>query len=186
MKKRGLACGVLLLAAITSGICFTPRTAYALPTTWVLQNATLDDGGTVSGSLTIGPYGYLVAPVTVTSTAGTLLGGHAYSYSDPTNIVPGSPPAFGVEFHSATYDLTLHIEFENSLESSGVDPIVLSQSWECASFSCPGPDTGQPDADTRFFTAGSAVAAPEPGTLSLLALGGIGAIALRRRWSRRI
>ncbi len=181
MKMRRLAGGVLAFAAIAGGASLTATPAYALPTTWVLQNATLDDGGSVSGSFTIGPYGYLVGPVTVASTGGTLLGGHAYSYSDPTNIVPGSPPAFGVELHSATYDLTLHIEFENSLDSSGVDPIVLSQSWECASFSCPGPDTGAPGADTRFFTAGSAVAAPEPGALSLLALGAAGAIGMRRR-----
>ena len=191
----GLAAGALAFAVAAGTACIGGTAAQALPTTWVLQNATLDDRGSASGLFTIGPYGYLTAPGSITTTAGSLLGGHVYSYSDPTNILPSSPPPFGVEFHSATYNLTLHIEFQNSLELTGVNPIILASSWECASFSCPGPDTGNPGANTRYFTAGSAVAAPEPrslslaapepGSLSLLALGAAGVLAARRRRSAR-
>jgi hypothetical protein len=180
MKTRSLA-GVASAVVLAAGICAGAPSARALPITWTLQNAVFDDGGTASGSFTIGPYGYLNAPVTGTTTAGNLLGGHAYLFTDPTNIIPGSPPAYGVEFHSATYNLTLHLEFQNSLETGGVDQLILASSWECASFSCPGPDYGSPGANTRYFISGSAVAAAEPTALGLLLLGIAGAVALRRR-----
>ena len=170
MITRCLA-GIASALAVAAILCATAPVAQALPTTWILQNATLDDGGRASGLFTIGPYGYLTAPDSITTTAGTLLGGHAYSYSDPTNIIPGSPPAYGVEFHSANYNLTLHLEFQNSLETGGVDQLILASSWECASYSCPGPDTGSPGANTRYFISGSAVAAPEPAAAGLLVLG---------------
>lgn len=180
--------GCVLAAAIgaAAGVFSTP--AKALPTTWILQNAVLDDGGTATGMFTINVYGYLSPPSSITTTAGTLLGGHTYTLSDPSNILPGSPPAYGVEFHSATYDLTLHLEFQNSLESGGVNPLVLANSWECASFSCPGPDTGNPGANTRYFISGTAIAAvPEPGTLGLTvaALTVFGAVAASGRSRRR-
>jgi hypothetical protein len=82
----------------------------------------------------------------------------------------------------------LHLEFQNSLEGGGANPLILASSWECASFLCPGPDTGHPDANTRYFTSGSAVAAvPEPQTLGLImmALGAFGAYAASGRSRRR-
>jgi PEP-CTERM motif len=176
--------GGVLAVAIGAGVVGAGSdTALALPTTWVLQGATLDDGGTAAGEFTIGPYGYLIAPISVTTTTGTLLNGFSYAPPDPSDIVPSTPPAFGVDFFSPFYNLDLHIVFQNSLESTGPNPIVivLASSYECAAFTCPGPDTGSPDADTRFFTAGEVVAAPEPASLGLLALGTIGIIALRRR-----
>jgi hypothetical protein len=129
-------------------------------------------------------YGYLSAPTQVDTTAGTLLGGHTYTLAAPSNIVPGSPPAFGVDFYSSTYDLNLHLVFQNSLEGGGSNPLILANSYECASFSCPGPDTGSAGANTRYFISGEAVAAvPEPGTLGLIiaALGVFGAMATHRR-----
>jgi hypothetical protein len=183
-KIRGkLAAGALAVAIVAGVVGACSTTAFALPTTWVLQGAELDDGGTVSGQFTIGPYGYLIAPIAVTTTAGTLLPGFSYAPPDPSDIVPGTPPAFGVDFFSPSYNLDLHIVFQNSLESSGPNPIVLASSYECSAFTCPGPDTGSPGADTRFFTAGEVVAAPEPASVGLLALGvgAIGIIALRRR-----
>jgi hypothetical protein len=95
-----LAAGALAVA-IVAGVCGAGSdTAFALPTTWVLQGAELDDGRTVSGKFTIGPYGYLIAPVAVTTTGGTLLGGFSYAPPDPSDIVPNAPPAFGVDFFS--------------------------------------------------------------------------------------
>jgi hypothetical protein len=182
-KITGKVAAGALAVAIVAGVVVGSNTAFALPTTWVLQGAELDDGGTVSGEFTIGPYGYLIAPIAVTTTAGTLLGGFSYAPPDPSDIVPNAPPAFGVDFFSPSYNLDLHIVFQNSLESSGPNPIVEASSYECAAFTCPGPDTGNPGADTRFFTAGEVVAAPEPASFGLLALGvgAIGIIALRRR-----
>jgi len=181
--RRKLAAGALAVAIVAGVVGACSTTAFARPTTWVLQGAELDDGGTVSGQFTIGPYGYLIAPIAVTTTAGTLLGGFSYAPADPSDIVPNAPPAFGVDFFSPSYNLDLHIVFQNSLESSGPDPIALASSYECAAFTCPGPDTGYPGADTRFFISGEVVAAPEPAGFGLLILGivAIGIITLRRR-----
>jgi len=179
----GKLMGGVLAVAIGAGVAAAGSdAALALPTTWMLQGATFDDGGTASGEFTIGPYGYLIAPISVTTTAGTLLGGFSYVPTDPSDIVPGTPPAYGVDFFSPSYNLDLHIVFQNSLESTGPNPIVLASSYECAAFTCPGPDTYSPGADTRFFTGGEAVAAaPEPASFTLLALGAMGVIVLRRR-----
>jgi hypothetical protein len=180
-KLLGGVLGAITCAGVVGG---GSHVAYALPTTWVLQNATLDDGGTVSGEFTIGPYGYLISPISITTSAGSLLGGHSYAASDPSDIVPSTPPAYGVDFFSPSYNLDLHIVFQNSLESSGPNPIILASSYECAAYTCPGPDTGSPGANTRFFTGGDAVPAPEPASLGLLALGAVGVIIQRRRQRR--
>ena len=122
-KITGKLTAGALAVAIVAGIAGAGSdTAFALPTTWVLQGAELDDGGTVSGKFTIGPYGYLIAPIAVTTTAGTLLGGFSYAPSDPSDIVPNTPPPFGVDFFSPSYNLDLHIVFQNSLESERPGP----------------------------------------------------------------
>lgn len=154
--------------------------ARAAPLTWVLHDAVFDDGGGASGQFTIDVYGYLSNPSGIVTTAGSLLSGFSYDLTNPSNIVPGTPPAIGVEFHSGSYNLTLHLEFAHPLDLPGLDPLVLGSSWECAAFTCPGPDTGSPGANTRYFTSGFAVV-PEPAAAlvfgaSLLALG-----FLRRR-----
>src|SRR5215213_6210394 len=178
-KLAGCALAVAMGAAV--GGFSTP--AAALPTSWVLQNAVFDDGGTASGVFTLNVYGYLSEPTQIDTTAGSLLGGHTYTLIDPSSIVPNSPPASGVAFYSSTYNRDLHLVFQNSLEGGGVNPLDLANSYECLSFSCPGPDTGQPNANTRYFISGSAVAAPEPGSLGLMmgALGIFGALVARRR-----
>jgi hypothetical protein len=175
--------GRLFAVAIGAGLAVAGSdSAFALPTTWMLQGATLDDGGAVSGEFTIGPYGYLIAPISITTTAGTLLGGFSYAPPDPSDIVPSTPPAYGVDFFSPSYNRDLHLVFQNPLNSTGPDPIIVGSSYECSAFSCPGPDTGSRGADTRYFTAGEVVnAAPEPAGLGLLILGAAGAIAVRRR-----
>ncbi len=184
-KITGKLLGAVLGAVFAAGVVSVGgHVAYALPTTWVLQNATLDDGGTVSGEFTIGPYGYLISPINLTTSAGSLLSGFSYTASDPSDIVPGTPPAYGVDFFSPSYDLDLHIVFQNSLELGGPNPIILTSSYECAAFTCPGPDTGSPGANTRFFTGGDAVPAPEPASFGLLALGALGVIIQRCRQRR--
>ena len=176
----------MLAVAIGAAVGAPSTPAMALPTTWILQNAVFEDGGTASGEFTINVYGYLSEPTHIDTTAGTLLGAHTYTLSDPSSIVPNSPPAFGVDFFSCNYDLDLHLVFQNSLEGSGVNPLVLANSYECLSFTCPGPDTGL-GANTRFFVSGYAIPAPEPGTLGLMmgALGVFGAVAARRVSRRR-
>src|SRR5271168_1998149 len=131
----GKLMGGVLAVAIGAGVAAAGSdAALALPTTWMLQGATFDDGGTASGEFTIGPYGYLIEPISLTTTAGSLLGGFSYTGTNPSDIVPSTPPAYGVDFFSPSYNLDLHIVFQNPLDSSGVDPIVLASSYECAAY----------------------------------------------------
>jgi hypothetical protein len=160
------AFSALVMTALGTGAA----PALALPTTWVLHGASLDDGGTVSGEFTIGPYGFLTAPIGLSSTTGSLLGGYSYHASNPSNIVPGTPPAYGIDFYSPSYNRDLHIVFKYPLDSTGPDPIVAAMSYECAAYRCPGPDPGSRGADTRYFTAGDAIPASEPASFGLLAV----------------
>jgi hypothetical protein len=182
MIGKAFLCTALAAALVSGAGC---GAAFALPTTWVLENGTFDDGGNASGEFTIDIYDYLTTPISITTTAGSLLGGYYYTPIDPSNIVPSTPPAYGVDFFSPNYDLELQLVFEYPLSSTGTDPLVLSDSFECAAYSCPGPDTGAPGADTRYFTSGDIVAAPEPASLSML-VAGIGALFFMLRRRRRI
>jgi hypothetical protein len=181
--------GCILAVAVGAAVGGFSTPAAALPTTWILQNAVLDDGGTATGVFTLNVYGFLSPPTHIDTTAGSLLGAYTYTVpGSPSSIIPSSPPAYGVAFYSGNYDRALHLEFTNSLEGSGVNQLVLKASYECASFSCPGLDTGQIGADTRYFVSGYAVAAvPEPGTLGLMmaALGVFGAMAASGRSRQR-
>jgi hypothetical protein len=107
-----------------------------------------------------------------------------------TYAIPGSFPNGGVPANA--FDITngffqnLQITFENPLTTPGIDPILIgTTSFECYAWSCPGPDTGQPGADTRYFTAGSATSAsatPLPASLPLMgSMLGAGYWLLRRR-----
>ena len=95
MSKRFLStkpAGCLVAVAVGGAVAAFSAPSQALPTTWTLQNAVFDDGGTATGKFTLNVYGYLSEPAHIETTGGSLLGGHTYTLVDPSSIVPGSPP----------------------------------------------------------------------------------------------
>lgn len=180
---RAFAASVVVAAALS-----TTSIAQALPLTWNVTGV-FDDGGTVTGQFTIDVYGYYDEP-TALITGGSLIGPFTYSLALPQQIIPPTPPAFGVVFYSEYSDRALQIMFLNSLEiGSANNPIDLSASasFECLSYTCPGPGTPDADANTRFFVSGFAsvaqAATPLPAALPMFATGlaGLGWLARRRR-----
>ena len=177
---RAIAASAVFAAALFAAALGASSAAQAFPLTWNVTGV-FDDGGAVSGQFTIDTSGYYDEPTALT-TAGSLIGAFDYSLALPNQIIPPTPPAFGVVFYSDFYVRTLQMMFENSLEVASADnPIVISSlSFECDSY-CP--DSG---AKTRFFVSGYASVAsatPLPAALLLFA-GGLGALALglsRRR-----
>jgi len=92
-------------------------------------------------------------------------------------------------------EVTLQITFANALlTSASPDPIVGGgggPSFECLSWTCPGPATDQVGANTRYFTSGFATTistslsseTPLPAALPLFAtgLGALGLLGWRRK-----
>ena len=178
---------LLLLAASITSLCGTTYSATATPynpITWTVTG-NFDDGTTFSGTFSLNGYGYLTAPTSVMTNTG-LLPAETYTNTDPSGIVPGTPPADG--FYVTIYGSnppsadTLELVFSNSLEAPGTDPLiggVNGPSYECLAFTCGGLD----GVNTRYVTLGSAVSTPVPAAWSLMLLGlaGVGFAAVRRR-----
>jgi hypothetical protein len=150
-----IACAVLASAAI-------PVTAGA-DTTWLIQDATFSDGGTLTGTFSIDQYGYLDA-ASLTTGAGTVLGGQTYGMNSQA-----SNDSFYIDFNPG-YTTDLHIVFADPLTArESHDSIVLGgSSFECVgSFSC---STGQAGT-VRYLTGGFATYVPEAATWAMMVLG---------------
>jgi hypothetical protein len=191
---RTLALVAATVVGVFCGIS-APANALAvvdLADTW-LVTGTFNDGGTLSGYFTIGPYGYLNSPTNLTTTAGdpaTLyLPGQTYSLPPASSsIIPGSPPASGVYFSQPSYIDNLQLVFLNPLVGppGTVDLLNLDRtlSYECYS-SYAGPCNGLSSQNDpvagRYFISAEAVAAPLPSTWMMLLGGfvGLGFLAFR-------
>jgi hypothetical protein len=155
--------------------------------TWLISG-TFNDGGTLSGKITLNQYDFLVNDFPLTTTAGSAESGFTYtaanSYFSNTNTSsnPAAPP-FYIDFQPQ-YFSDLHIQFAHDLGvPAATDAIVggyQGPSFECQnSFSCP--NGSLPDYAIRYLVSGqAAMTVPEPATwgLMILGLGGLGA-ALR-------
>lgn len=187
-----LAAGALAMAVAVGSVCADSTAAHAI--TW---NFTGDfiDGGTATAQFSFNVYGYATTPQSATTTAGSVLPGATYSLIPATSIIPGTPPAIGVDFYDAALNLTLQLVFENPLTgSTNPDPLDLSQSWECQGYACPGPEGvsvvtnvyGYPSyVTTRYFSGGEATV-PEPASLALLGTGMVAFGLIHRRRRRSI
>ena len=157
-------------------------------TTWNI-NGTFNDGGTLTGAITLNQYGYLENNFSLTTSGGALTG-FTYTSADSyySNNNPGSTPAY-VDFQPQYYS-DLHIQFGNDLGTPApTDPIIggyQGPSFECDnSYSCP---TGSSDDyAVRYLTSGEATLAggvPEPASWGLMILG-LGAVGGALRMGRR-
>ena len=170
--------------------------------TWNITGV-FNDGGTLSGTITLNVYDFLQKDFTLTTTAGSLESGFTYTASDSyfSNTNPSyAPKPIYIDFEPQ-YQSDLHIQFANDLGvAAPVDKIVGGlggPSFECIhSWSCPGP--GMPGYAVRYLVSGQATlvggpvagppglgaAVPEPATWAFLVLG-VGAVGSALRLGLR-
>ena len=159
-------------------------------TTWNISG-TFNDGGTLSGTITLNDYDFLQDDFTLTTTAGSVESGFTYtaanSFYSNTNPSYVSLPIY-IDFQPG-YTSELHVQFANDLGVSAPTDAIIGgyQSFECLnSFSCPNGGNLDNYA-VRYLTEGQATlasAAPEPATWAFMMLG-IGGIGGALRMGRR-
>ena len=146
--------------ALAAGAAAIPTIASA-DTTWLIEDATFDDGGTLTGTFTLNQYGYLET-ASLTTSAGGVLGGQ--SYDATSNASNG---ATYLDFNPG-YTTDLHIVFADSLTTGESHNDIVAGSYECeGSYSCYVPEGGT----VRYLIGGYATYVPEPATWAMMVLG---------------
>jgi hypothetical protein len=147
--------------------------------TYVLNDVTFDDGTAVNGFFSTDVYGYVVA-IDITTIDGTIGGYHYIDDINPEYNPGDSSITFERDVPQAD-DGFLTLTFTHAIDGALPNALITGEegpSLECAAFLCPGDGGGE-----RFVATGS-LAAPEPGTWSLMIVGLIG-IGYGIRTSRR-
>lgn len=156
-------------------------------TTWNITG-TFNDGGTLTGSVTLDQYDYLLGDFTLTTSGGAQTG-FTYTSADSyfSNSAPGSSP-FYIDFQPQYY-ADLHIVFTNDLGVAAPTNLIIGgyqgPSFECQnSYSCPA-DGGDPAFAIRYLSGEATLAGvPEPASWGLMILG-LGAVGATLRLGRR-
>ena len=165
---------------------FSPARADIMVT--LEKGVTFADGGTASGYFDLNVYGYMEA-VDITTTPGTtMLGSPIAGFTYLGGLLNNSVPFdSGFYFNSTVGAFSLALTAENVVPDGGFDPLILgsgSQATLAGSYencqqnaiTCGGPTY----LDGRLVTAGT-LYAPEPTTLSLLGMGGLLLLVMRRK-----
>jgi hypothetical protein len=137
-----LKTALVAFAVATMGVAGAADHAKA--STWVLSGVSFNDGGTLSGTFTLTPYGYF-GTFDLISTGGSIIT-TGVLYETPPGIngwTVGAPQPTVLDFSPLLggYTGELQLTFKYGLGSiSGPDPIVgglSGPSWECVgSYSC--------------------------------------------------
>ena len=158
-------------------------------TVWDITG-TFNDGGVLSGTITLNQYDFLESNFSLTTTAGAALPGFTYTAGDSyySNTNPSyAPTPIYVDFQPQYYG-DLHLQFANDLGVAAPTDAIIGgyQSFECQnSWSCPAGSS--PDYAVRYLTSGTATLAggvPEPAAWLLMMLG-VGGVGVALRMGRR-
>ena len=125
--------GWMLAVAVGAAVGGSSTPAAALPTTWILQNAVFEDGGTASGKFTINVYGYLSEPTHIDTSAGTLLGAHTYTLADPSSITSAHIVRRTSEGGVKLLETLLPFTKPGELLRGEMSQQVFRSYWDCAS-----------------------------------------------------
>lgn len=186
----------ILAAAAMAVMGFMGTGSDAKAVTYILNDVTLSDGGTLSGFFTLNQYGGFSA-YSLTTTNGTLLGGlpgQTYNYS-PTypppaaRSSPNNAPDLLVFFPNANpyTNFELQLAFSGNL-LTGANLLGGPNSFECQnSFFCYLGETGNAGSiryvDAARLGGGNLTLTPLPSALLLFgtALTGLGIFGYRRK-----
>jgi hypothetical protein len=186
MKRLLKATAAAFVVIALSGVCLVGASPEAKAGLYTL-NLLFDDGGTGTGLIDIDGYGYPGdnPPSSASTTAGSTLGSATYDANVIAPYYNASVNPYLLVFPTDGYERELSLLFEYPLNGThSPNPVVVgSMSFECFSWSCPGPSGA--GGDTRYIVAGSfaTVAAPEPASLAILgaSLASIGLVRRRQR-----
>jgi hypothetical protein len=145
--------------------------------TYQIQNANWVGGGSLTGTFTLNDARNTLISANLATTAGTLVAG-TYTYPNPT-ITPYGSGSGNLGFVSSTTFGVLELVFSPTLPTSGSTTLTTGSSEMY-----PGPNNSRYLAPgATVYVVGPAAAAPEPSTLALLGIGGLGmaGVAARKR-----
>jgi hypothetical protein len=167
---------IVLCAALLSAASASATTIF-----WNLQGVTFSDGGTASGSFGYDDLTNNYSFIDITTTAGSSFNGATYFVADPG--VSSSATRLVAVLNAGLIDKTgtpvLVFSFGPALTSAGgivnIGSNVGSAEGACANAQC---TTG---IAARSITAGIASTVPEPSSLTLVPLGAVALLVIKRR-----
>ncbi|MBP9129452.1 MAG: VPLPA-CTERM sorting domain-containing protein [Steroidobacteraceae bacterium] len=175
-KAVSIACISLALALLA-----VPMTVNAAAVTWYVNGVTFNDSGTLAGSFTYDASTNVFSSISLTTTAGTVLGAASYAY--PTNVGSANTADFLSNSFpvvpGTTTRLTLFL-VSSMTDSGGIINLSAVSEQLCAAVECNKllPDRVNP-VGGAYITSTAPVPLPAAAWLLVSGLGGLG--FLRRR-----
>ena len=140
---------------------------------------TFDDGGSASGSFVYDANLNAYSAVNIITTLGSSRTGDTHTFVSGGFAPSSTAVLFAANSPQFTGSPAFAVFFNSPLTNGGGVIGIMGQEA-----SCNNPTCAAPSAPARALTIGSVSTVPEPGTLTLLSLGGAALGLIRRRSSR--